>query len=523
MVLLRRAVVFIALAALMGCSSLRTDYVKHPSAAKPPATGTPSANYVHAEVGQHPQESGFRLLTISNNALMSRIALADHAKSSIDLQYYIYKNDQTGRLVTQHLLMAADRGVRVRILLDDLSLSDAIDMLDALDTHPNIQIRLFNPFHTREPSFLSKTTQFIFDADRLNRRMHNKSYIVDNNVAIVGGRNIGDDYFDASANTNFRDLDLLAIGPVVADASRAFDDYWNCDAAFPLTAFKGKRDSHYTLDQLRVDLARDARAFAESDYAQATLDKLPDGRASADRPGDWFWGTATFVADQPEKIETDKDVPALRIGPQVKAMIDQSKQELLLISPYFVPGESGTKYLTGLVAQGVTVKVLTNSLASTDEPVVASGYARYRRPLLEGGVDLYELRPAAGAKQPATSGGKSSGISLHAKGIVVDQHWVFLGSMNMDDRSKLLNTEMGVIVDCPELAEAVQQFFATGTDPANAYHVVLTGKDASHSGKLQWQDTDNGKPNTFSHDPDATMTRRFEVMLLKPLPLDGML
>jgi cardiolipin synthase C len=522
-VLLRRAAIVLALVALAACSTLRPDYVKHPSTAKPPATGTPSANYVHAESGQHPEESGFRLLTISNNALMSRIALADHAKSSIDLQYYIYKNDQTGRLVTEHLLMAADRGVRVRILLDDLSLSDTIDMLDALDTHPNIQIRLFNPFHTREPSFLSKTTQFIFDADRLNRRMHNKSYIVDNNVAIVGGRNIGDDYFDASANTNFRDLDLLAIGPVVADASHAFDEYWNCDAAFPLTAFKGKRDSHYNLAQLRVDLAHDARAFAQSDYAQATLDKLPDGRASADRPGDWFWGTATFVADQPEKIETDKDVPTLRIGPQVKAMIDQSQHEVLLISPYFVPGESGTRYLNGLVARGVGVKVLTNSLASTDEPIVESGYARYRRPLLEGGVDLYELRPAPGAKQPATTGGKSSGVSLHAKGIVVDQHWVFLGSMNMDDRSKLLNTEMGVIVDCPPLAEAVQQFFVTGTEPTNAYHVVLSGNDASHSGKLQWQDTDNGKTNTFSHDPDATVTRRFEVMLLKPLPLDGML
>jgi putative cardiolipin synthase len=523
----RRIGTVIALAilglALGACASLRTDFVKQPSKALPPTTTTPSARYIRSELDQHLDKSGFRLLTRSTNALMSRIALADHAKHSIDLQYYIFNNDATGRLVAQRLLAAADRGVRARVLLDDINLSGAIDMLDALDAHPNIEVRLFNPFHTHDPSLLSRTTQFLLDAHRLNRRMHNKSFIVDNTVAIVGGRNIGDDYFDAGSDTRFRDLDLIAIGPVVQEASHAFDDYWNCDAAYPVTAFRGKHASHYDLAQLRVSLARDARAFAQSDYAQATLDELPNG-PSADRPGAWFWGPAMLVADQPEKVETDKDVPALRIGPQIKAMTDQAHQDVLLISPYFVPGESGTRYLTSLSTRGVAVKVLTNSLASTDEPAVHAGYSRYRRALLEAGVQIYELRTAVGTRQPATAGGTSSGVSLHAKAIVVDQQLVFVGSMNMDGRSKLLNTEMGVIVDCPGLADAVKQFFDTATLPANAYHVILTTPTGtSHAGKMQWQASDGDKPVISNRDPDATMKRRLEVAILKLLPIEGLL
>ncbi|OOG64739.1 phospholipase [Rhodanobacter sp. B04] len=505
---------------LGACSSMRSDFVKRPSKALPPATGTPSGRYIHAVVGQHPDQSGFRLLTLSNNALMSRVALADHARHSIDLQYYIFDNDATGRLVAQHLLAAADRGVRIRLLLDDINVHDEIDMLNALNAHPNIKVRLFNPFHTRDPSMLSKTTQFLLDAHRLNRRMHNKSFIVDGNVAIIGGRNIGDAYFDAGNDTNFRDLDLIAIGPVVKDASRAFDEYWNCDAAIPVTAFHGKHASHYNLAKLRVDLAHDARAFAQSDYAQATLDQLPNG-PSADRPGAWFWGSATLVADQPAKIDAAdaRDERSLRIGPQIKSMIDQAQQDVLLISPYFVPGDSGTQYLTGLVTHGIAVKVLTNSLASTDEAAVHAGYSRYRRTLLEGGVQLYELRPATGVEQPATAKGASSGVSLHAKAIVVDHELVFIGSMNMDQRSKLLNTEMGIIVDCPQLAEAVTQFFDTAILPASAYHVVLTAPGA----QMQWQASDDGKPVIYHHDPEASMKRRLEVDMLKLMPIEGML
>ena len=216
-----RQIIAIAFAAAMAaCSSLRPDFAKHPSSALPPATGTTSARYIAAELSQRGEQSGFRLLTRSTNALMSRIALADHAKQSIDLQYYIFQNDATGRLLAQRLLAAADRGVRVRMLLDDVNLKDEGEMLDALDAHENIEVRLFNPLKTRQASVVSKVGQFLLEGRRLNRRMHNKSFIADNSVAIIGGRNIGDDYFDAGNDNNFRDLDLVAIGPVVAEASQ---------------------------------------------------------------------------------------------------------------------------------------------------------------------------------------------------------------------------------------------------------------------------------------------------------------
>lgn len=496
--------------------------VKPVSKALPPAVNTPGARYVHAEVDRHQDQSGFRLLTHSNNALMSRVALADHAQHSLDLQYYVFDNDATGRLVAQRLLAAADRGVRVRLLVDDINAGNSIDLFDALDTHPNIEVRLFNPFATKKPSLLSKATQFLLDMHRLNRRMHNKSFIADGNVAIVGGRNIGDAYFDAGDNVNFRDLDLIAIGPVVQQAEHAFDAYWNCDAAYPVKAFGGKHADHYDLAKLRVQLAHDARKFAQSDYAQATLVNLPNG-PMADQPGAWFWGPATLVTDQPAKIEAGPDQAQLRIGPDIKAMTDAAQHELLLISPYFIPGDTGTAYLDGLAKRGVTVKVLTNSLASNDEPMVYSGYSRYRRPLLESGVQIYELRPAAGAPQSATSGGTSSGVSLHAKAIVVDRQKVFIGSMNMDARSKLLNTEMGIIVDNPSLAAAVSKFFDSATQPEHAYHVSLKDDGSPHGGAMQWQDTEHGKPVTYDHEPGATTGRRVEVQILKLLPLESLL
>ncbi len=457
---------------------------------------------------------------------MSRVALADHAQRSIDLQYYIFQNDETGRLLAQRLLAAADRGVRVRMLIDDISLSNEQYMLDALDAHPNIQVRLFNPFSTRSPSLISKIGQFMLEGRRLNRRMHNKSFIVDNNVAIIGGRNIGNDYFTAGSVTEFRDLDLLAIGPVVRQASVIFDDYWNSDAAFPVTAFRNKRNTQRDLARLRGVLARDARSFAKSDYAQATLNELPGG-ATSDRRGEWFWGQAMVVADQPDKVDPGSggDAAALRIGPTLKAMVNSAKTEVLLISPYFVPGDDGTRFLVEVAHRGVDVRVLTNSLASTDEPVVDSGYAKYRRRLLEGGVKLYELRPEPGAAQPATSRGRSSGISLHAKAMIVDGEHVFIGSLNMDQRSKLLNSEMGVIMNSAPLAQAVRQYFETAIAPANAFHVVLRKSPDSKSGRarMTWLWTNGGAAMSEDEDPGATAKRRLEAFIAGVLPIDWLL
>ncbi len=484
----------------------------------PPASDTASARYAHAEVNQHQNQSGFRLLTLSTNALLSRVALADHAKHSIDLQYYIFANDLTGHLLMQHLLAAADRGVRVRMLIDGNNFTDKDRLFEALNSHLNIKIKLFNPLQTRDPSLLSRAAQFMLEWQRLNRRMHNKSFIVDNNVAIIGGRNIGDPYFDAGSDTHFRDLDVVAIGPVVQQASVAFDAYWNCDAAYSLQSPANTDDSAQRLGTARKVLQREMRTFAESDYALSVLDELPNG-PTADRRGAWFWGDAELVADQPEKIEASHDVPALRIGPRLKEMLDSAQHEILATTPYFIPGDKGTKHLASLAQRGVSIKVLTNSLASTDETAAHAGYVHYRKDLLDGGVQLYELKPFAGQSQQPTALGKSSGISLHAKTIVVDGRQVFIGSLNMDQRSKLLNTEMGVIVDSPGLAHAIGLFFNTATLPSNAYQVTVD--PGSH--QLVWHATDDGKDATYRSEPEANTKRRAEVTLLRLLPIDSLL
>ncbi len=488
-----------------------------------PAYATPKQQAeVVAQTATPGDPSGFRLMTLSTNALLSRISLADQAKRSIDLQYFIFNNDATGRLLALHLLQAAERGVQVRILLDNLNLADDVRMFRALDANKNIQVRVFNPFSIPNPNALSKMTQFILHFRRLNRRMHNKSFIVDNDVAVIGGRNIGDGYFDANSNNNFRDMDLLAIGPVVPEATKTFEAYWNSNAAHALTAYQAKGDPAKDLARLSEHLQKDARALDDSAYATEVKEDNPDG-ASADRPGNWYWGPAQLVADQPEKIDNGKDRLDLRIGPQLKTLMDNAKSEILLISPYFVPGDQDEKRFIADAGRGVAVKVLTNSLASTDELAVHEGYSDHRRTLLKGGVQLYEFKPAPGVEMSATDGGKSSGVSLHAKAFVVDRRYVFIGSMNMDERSKLLNTEMGIVVDSPQLAKAVAQFFETATLPANAYHVVLGARDGSDASEMYWRASKDGKDVEYDNEPGAGLKKRAEILFLKLLPIDGLL
>ncbi|HLY53556.1 MAG TPA: phospholipase D family protein [Steroidobacteraceae bacterium] len=502
---------------LGGCATLRTDYVKSPSTAVPPAFDTASGRYVAAELDRHPGKCGFRLLVSGSDALMSRIWLIDHAKHSVDLQYFIFENDATGRLVSQRLLAAADRGVRVRLLLDDITLKNEDRLLGALAAHPNIEVRVFNPFRTRAPSLVSKVVQFAFESRRLNRRMHNKSMIVDGYVAVIGGRNIGDAYFDASGESNFRDLDLLIIGPVVGAADRAFDEYWNSNAAYPMQAYATPLDDKADLTALRVELSGEVRAFAQSDYAKAVLEELPHG-ATGDRPGHWVWGEGTLLVDQPRKIETDHDEPALRIGPKVREAMDGAQRELLLISSYLVPSRRGVHYFSALERRGVAVRILTNSLASTDDPAAEAGYERSRHALLEGGAQLYELRPSP--RQPARriTASRSAGTSsLHAKAIVVDRHFVFIGSMNLDPRSRLLNTEMGVLVESPELAAEVADFFEQAIKPDSAYHVQL------EKGRVTWSWDDHGHIESAHRDPEVRTRRKLEVDVLRLLPIEGLL
>lgn len=523
----------VALAVLLtGCAGagLREHYAKPVSTAVSPSNASPVAASVAkvAEVrGAINNESGFRVLTLSTNGLLSRLVLVDKARSSVDLQYFIFANDATGKLLAQHLLAAADRGVRVRLLVDDINNKNTKPLLDALDAHDNIEVRIFNPFNTRQPGMLSKAAQMLLEFRRLNRRMHNKSFIVDNKVAVIGGRNIADDYFDAGDQHNFRDLDLLAVGPVVQEASRVFDLYWADEASVPANAFKGAKNSQTDLAAVRTALNRHANSFAKSDYVKAAAEELPNG-PTADRSGTWFWGPATLVADQPEKIEAGDDRPGLRMAPALAGIIDSAKQEVTIISPYFVPSDAEDQQFMGLLKRGVKLRLVTNSLASTDEPAVQVGYAEHRRLLLGGGAEIFELKPRAGKKQSVTEFGKESAVGLHAKAFVVDARYVFVGSMNMDNRSKLINTEMGFVVDSPALAKAILDYFNVLRQPANAYQVLASGKDKDGDGKgdgsfIRWRTEENGKEVIYTHEPEASALRRVEVMMMKLLPIDGLL
>ncbi|MEO8461077.1 MAG: phospholipase D family protein, partial [Dokdonella sp.] len=496
--------------------------VKTPTTAIKPTTSTPVTRKVQGQVNAHPDQSGFRLLVTGPNALMSRIVLADKAQHSIDLQYYIFFGDATGRLVAQHILSAADRGVRVRLLLDDIDIVKEDKLLDALDAHPNIEVRLFNPFRFRQRSLLAKAAQALIEGQRLNRRMHNKSYIVDGAQAIIGGRNIGDAYFDLGDDAYFRDLDALAIGPIVSEIAASFDSYWNSDSAFPVKAYSGHDANAANLADERAELLKNAREFDQSAYADALAEELPNG-PSADQGGRWFWGDARLVVDSPAKADPDKDGQHVDIGRQISPTFMAAKQQVLLISPYFIPGDTGMAALAALRKRDVEIKVLTNALAATDEPAVHAGYARYRRDLLELEVGLYEFRPIAGEKADAVRG-SSSGVSLHAKAMVVDHRNVFIGSMNFDPRSRYLNTELGVIVDSPPFAASIEKFFADATTPKNSFHVVLGPARSNSSWRpVSWVGTLNGERVEYSHDPFTSWWKRTQVQLIRVLPIESLL
>jgi putative cardiolipin synthase len=514
--------VLLALAALAACthSDLRPDYVRQPSTSLAPQPDAPLVVESKHLAAEHPNESGLRLLTNPIDALISRVALADRAKYSIDLQYYIYHGDATGKLLAQHLLMAADRGVRVRVLLDDLHEVGHDPVLRALDAHPHIEIRVFNPFHERSGGAWGMGKQFAGDFSRLNRRMHNKAFIVDGAGAVVGGRNIGDEYFDASGDVNFRDLDVLLIGPVVAEVATIFDQYWNSDPSVPIEAFQ-QREATADMDALRKTLADNEVAMRDTPFGKGLLVEAGDLRTSR-AIGGWSWGEATFLADDPSKVTPDVDDAELHLAPRMREWLDGASERVLLISPYFIPRDKGVAYLAKKEEEGVAVEVLTNSLASTDADGVYAAYASYRPPLLAAGVTIFELKPDAerSRKQKHQITATESASSLHAKVIVVDADKSFIGSMNLDPRSHNLNTEDGVIVTSAAIAEQLAHIFALATDPSVTYKVLL--KPGSKS-EVFWETSENGETLRYDESPRTSGWRRFKAGFSRVLPVESLL
>ena len=471
----------------------------------------PLGRAVAPALALHDGLNGFRPLADGRAAFAARAILIREANTSIDAQYYIWQDDTTGLMLLEELRAAAERGVRVRLLLDDNGIPGLDGLVAELNALPTAQVRIFNPFTLRRPKLLS----YLFDFRRLNRRMHNKSLTVDGIATVVGGRNIGDIYFAYGEGTHYFDVDTIAVGPIVEDVSDAFDAYWNSGSAYAAERVIGEDVPD---DPQIASLAATARdSETGRDYQKAVHDTdLAQRIAARDLP--FEWGAATLFVDDPIKglgLATDEQI----IVDKLIAAAEESERSLDLVSAYFIPGENGTEVLTRLAISGVAVRVLTNALDATDVLPVHSAYARYRGRLVDGGVDVYELR-AMREDRPERSlpeylAGSASG--LHAKVFSFDRKRIFIGSYNLDPRSARLNTEMGLMIDCPGIANT---FSDTLDNSGFAYRV-----DRDDNGRLEWieRNASGAVVARYSKDPHVGIVKRALVMIIGWLPIEWIL
>jgi putative cardiolipin synthase len=458
---------------------------------------------------QHPGKTGVFMLGDGRLAFAMRVLLARAATQSIDIQTYIWRGDATGTMMFEEVLRAAERGVRVRLLLDDANTSGLDPTLALLASQPNLELRLYNPFVGRG----SRGLGLLADFERLNHRMHNKSFTVDNQATVVGGRNIADEYFEAGQETRLVDLDVIAVGQAVRDVSAEFDLYWNSASAYPAELLLGgvQAESRAALAERADEVPRSPGGVA---YA-AALASTKEVEALRAGTLELEWTTAQVVADDPAKTLQPSTETDLQMLPRLLAAFGRPTASLDLVSPYFVPGDAGTQALTALAQRGVRVRVVTNSLAATDVIAVHAGYAKRRGALLRGGVELYELKPqpTSGERRAVEISG-SSKAGLHAKTYAVDQRAIFVGSFNLDPRSARLNTEMGLLIDSSALAKKLAGT-VDAAYPAVAYRVTL-----AEDGTLRWAD---GSGEVFDVDPGTGRWRRALVEIGSWLPIEWLL
>ena len=454
---------------------------------------------------QHPGLSGIYLLDDSHEAFLARLSLAASAQKTLDVQYYIWHDDTTGHLLMQSLYQAAKRGVRVRLLLDDNNIGGMDDLLASVNAHPNIEIRLFNPFMQRT----FRPLGYLSDFFRLNRRMHNKSFTADGLVTVTGGRNVGDEYFGFGSGVLFADLDMTAIGPAAKDVEQDFDRYWASESSYPLQSIV----KHIPSDPFDTTPATDkeTQIFLEELGESNFVKQLHDGSLPL------IWTEVDLISDDPAKV-LQKSKEADSVLAHIVPLMQDTKEELLIISPYFVPAKQGSALFRRLANEGKEVAVLTNSLAATDVVPVHAGYAKYRKPLLLAGISLYELKPQA-TVVTKNHGGiiKSSGASLHAKTFIIDNKTLFVGSFNMDPRSAALNTEMGFVFNSEEMARYLADNMKQ-KQMEYSYKVSKTPK-----GKLHWETLEDHQIVEFDDEPHSTVWARIGVWICSLLPIEWLL
>jgi putative cardiolipin synthase len=520
------AAVLLLLALLLGgCSALPREVDRLPSTAVP-ATPASALGRIAAVSSPDPLLTGFRLLPIGAFALDTRLQLIGRAERSIDVQYYLVQDDETGRYLLRALRDAALRGVRVRLLLDDLYTSGNDDLLLGLAAHPNVQLRLFNPFTVGRASFFTRFAFSLNEFSRVNRRMHNKLLIADGAMAVTGGRNVANEYYMRHEQANFVDLDAFIAGHLVPQLHELFDDYWNSPASFPIGAIVRSGRTPESLRALFDEVTGPLHTPPpEPPPVNDVLgygpiaDDLDSGRLGL------VWAQAATYADPPQRIKglgahygmvPLQDIESVRYN--VAEMMRRARREVVMTTPYFIPGERGLALMAEMRRRGVSVKVLTNSLAATDEPLVHSAYRRYRPQLLQLGVELHELSPLRVRRTSRLGMFDSTQGRLHAKTAVIDRSRVFIGSMNFDPRSEKHNTEMGVFVDSPQLAREMLRLMDLDKFQAS-WRVVLAPDGRS----LRWLAQDDEKEIVLLQEPEADFWKRFWLNLLAPLAPEELL
>ena len=495
-----RRIAWVLLVAAVGCAGL-PQVDRAPTSAFADTADTRLGRALAQAVAAHPAESGIHALADARDAFAARVLLAGAAERSLDVQYYIWRADTTGQLLCEALWQAAERGVRVRLLLDDNNTRGLDESIAVLDAHPNIEVRLFNPYANRG----FRLGELVIDFSRLNRRMHNKSFTADNQAAIVGGRNVGDEYYGAESAVEFADLDAFAVGTVVREVSASFDAYWNSPSAYPaaslLPAPPPQSAARVREAWAQLRHRPEATRYIEALRTTVLVRELLAGRLPLE------WAPARVVADDPSKVLHPVERRDLHMLPLLEAAIGRPERELDVVSPYFVPTEDGTAALVALAKRGVQVRVLTNSLAATDVAAVHAGYAKYREDLLRGGVRLFELKSTADNK-----GKGGSDASLHAKTFAVDRSRIFVGSFNFDPRSARLNTEMGVVVDSTVLAGRLASSLDRGL-AREAYAVQLADDG------LVWIEGDT----RYRAEPGVGFFKNLWIGLLSILPIEWLL
>ncbi len=511
--LLKRNLFYLIIAILFlqsSCATLPDNSLRTASYTLEGHLPTGEFGKIHNEALAHPGKSGIHLLSDGRDAFIARAGLIKKAQSGIDVQYYLFHPDLTGTLLAYTLFEAAERGVRVRILLDDMGLSGRDSSIRRMDSHPNIEIRIFNPFSRNSLRAIQLLSRF----GSVTKRMHNKSLTVDNLFTIVGGRNIGDEYFSANPIVEFGDLDILATGPIVPEVSKSFDAYWNSEFSYPIALLSPAKVAPISKQEF-IDQEKE---LLQNERSSSYLESLRKTEFFNNRFVDFDWVDAVTLADPPDKIVRGTTEEPLSLLTDVGKVMQQANNELIIFSPYFVPGKEGVTYLKSLVETGVTVKILTNSLVSNDVSIVHSGYVKYRKALLRAGVQLYELSnilPPINKKWPG-----SSSSSLHAKSFIIDREHIFVGSLNLDPRSVYENTEIGVLFRSPRYGKEIGESFEREIY-SNAFQLHLVNWNGRE--RIQWRIIEQGEEKIFNEEPHTGFWQRFGVYLMSALPIESQL